>query len=293
MKIRLISAAVALLILIPIVIFSGTAVLPSAVAIVSVMGLFEMFRCCGVHKKGLFVAPYYLVAVLIPAAIYCSVKGYVELPLESMFLLVLFVLVIWTYPCATFSKGTVAITDASTASLGAIYIIAGLNSILFIRQGFEAGAYLFALIFLGAWITDSAAYFCGRAFGKHKLIPEVSPKKTVEGSIGGVIFCVLFFVLYGLLVQFGIAKGQVGVNYLALTVSGFFISIVSQIGDLAFSLLKRHYGIKDFGKIMPGHGGVLDRFDSILAASTVLLICCAVTGVFGDAQLFTVLPAAL
>ena len=289
MKIRLISAAVALLILIPIVIFSDTVVLPAAVAIVSVMGLFEMFRCCGVHKKALFVIPYYLVAALIPAAVYCSVKGFASLPLEGMFLLLLFGLVIWTYPCAVFSKGSVSVTDASTASLGAIYVIAGLNSILFIRQGMEAGAYLFPLIFLGAWITDSAAYFCGRAFGKHKLIPEVSPKKTVEGSIGGTVFCVLFFFLYALLVEAVIAKGSVDVNYSALLISGLFISIVSQIGDLAMSLLKRHYGIKDFGKIMPGHGGVLDRFDSILAASTVLLICCAVAGILSDAQLFRLL----
>lgn len=289
MKIRLISAAVALLILVPIVIFSDTVVLPSAVAIVTVMGLFELFRCCGVQKKPLFVIPYYIVAFLIPAAIYASAKELASLPLEGMFLLALFVLVIWTYPCAVFSKGSVSITDASTASLGAIYIIAGLNSILFIRQAMEAGAYLFPLIFLGAWITDSAAYFCGRALGKHKLIPEVSPKKTVEGSIGGVLFCILFFFLYGVLIELVLAKDIVDVNYPALIISGLFISIVSQIGDLAMSLLKRHYGIKDFGKIMPGHGGVLDRFDSILAASTILLICCAVAGVLGDSQLFRML----
>ncbi|MBO5269768.1 MAG: CDP-archaeol synthase [Clostridia bacterium] len=291
MKIRLISAGVALLILIPIVIFSDTAVLPAAVAIVSSIALFEMFRCCGVHKRIVFSLPYYIAATAVPTCIYLSVNNIVSLPLEGICLLSMFVLIIWTYPSAVFSKGTVAVTDACTASLGSIYIIAGLNSILFIRQGLEAGVYIFPLIFLGAWITDSAAYFCGRAFGKHKLIPEVSPKKTVEGSVGGIIFCVIFFALYGLLVQFMIGKGEVSVNYVALLVSSFFISVVSQIGDLAMSLLKRHYGIKDFGKIMPGHGGVLDRFDSILAASTILLICCAVAETVAHVQLFSLITA--
>lgn len=286
MKIRLISAAVALLIFIPVVIVSHTVVLPIAVAIVSVIGLFEMFRCCGVHKKLCFVLPYYLVALLVPAAVYGTVSSLVTIPLQSVFLLLLFALVIWTYPCSIFSKGTVKITDACTASIGAIYLIAGLNSLLFVRQGMDAGFYHFALIFLGAWITDSAAYFCGRAFGKHKLIPDVSPKKTVEGSVGGTFVCVISFVLFGLLSQFVFAPEAISVNYPALIVSGFLISIVSQIGDLAMSLLKRHYGIKDFGKIMPGHGGVLDRFDSILAAAIVLLICCSALEILNCGQLF-------
>ena len=293
MKIRLISAAVALMILIPIVIFSGTAVLPASVAIVSCLALFEMFRCCGLHKKLAFALPYYVVAVLVPAAIYCNAKGYLALPNEGIFLLVLILLVIWTYPCAIFSKGSVQITDACTAALGAIYIIAGLNSILYIRQSLEAGGYIFTLIFIGAWVTDSAAYFCGRAFGKHKLIPEVSPKKTVEGSIGGIFFCILCYAIYGLLVQFWIGGGTVAVNYPALLISGLFISAVAQVGDLAMSLLKRHYGIKDFGRIMPGHGGVLDRFDSILAASSVLLLCCAAVGAIFGGQIFSLIPNAL
>ena len=107
--------------------------------------------------------------------------------------------------------------------------------------------------------------------------------------IGWVLLCVcvLFFGLYGLLVESVIANGTVAANYPALLISALFISIVSQIGDLAMSLLKRHYDIKDFGKIMPGHGGVLDRFDSVLAVSIVLLICCSVSdGLFG-ANLFT------
>lgn len=288
MKIRLISAGVALLIFIPVVIFSGTVVLPIAIAIVSVLALFEMLRCCGVHKQGLFVLPYYIAALAIPTVFYLTVRFSWDLPLAEMMLLLMFFFLIWAYPAAIFSKGKLSVTDAATASIGSMYVLAGLNSILYIRQIMApSGVYIFVLVFLGAWITDSAAYFCGRAFGKHKLIPDVSPKKTVEGSIGGILFCMLFFGLYGFLVENTISGGEMDANYVALLVSAFFISIVSQIGDLAMSLLKRHYQIKDFGKIMPGHGGVIDRFDSVFAVAIVLLICCSVSdGLFG-ANLFT------
>lgn len=281
MKIRIISSIVALMIFIPIVIFSGTVALPIAIAIVSVLAVFEMLRCCKVHKQIVFSLPYYLAAVLVPTYLYLSAKLKLGVPISAVLLLLIFFFVIWTYPAAIFSKGKMPIVDAATASIGCIYALAGLNAILYIRQFVAQGAYTFALIFIGAWITDSAAYFCGRAFGKHKLIPDVSPKKTIEGSIGGVLVCVLAFGVYGILVESWFSDGKVMCYLPALLISAFFISIVSQIGDLAMSLLKRHYGIKDFGKIMPGHGGVLDRFDSVLAVSITLLICYAILrGVF-------------
>lgn len=287
MKIRIISSIVALMIMIPVVIMSETVVLPIAIAIVSVIAVFEMLRCCNVHKNPVFVIPYYLAAVLVPSYLYLSTKNAFKMPLSGVLLLALFFFVLWTYPVAVFSKGKLSVTDAATASIGCIYAITGLNAILYTRQLMAHGGYLFVLIFIGAWITDSAAYFCGRAFGKHKLIPDVSPKKTIEGSIGGILFCILSFGIYGLIVETLLSDGAVSANYPALLISALFISIVSQIGDLAMSLLKRHYGIKDFGKIMPGHGGALDRFDSVLAVSIVLLICSlAASGLFG-ADFFT------
>ena len=112
--------------------------------------------------------------------------------------------------------------------------------------------------------------------GKHKLIPEVSPKKTIEGSIGGTLFCVLSFVVFGIVVDsfFG-----TNANLIFLAISGVFVAIVAQMGDLIMSLIKREYGIKDYGKLFPGHGGVLDRFDSILAVSLMLAIICVFAGI--------------
>jgi phosphatidate cytidylyltransferase len=119
------------------------------------------------------------------------------------------------------------------------------------------------------WVTDTFAYFSGRLFGKHKLIPAVSPKKTVEGAIGGAVFCALATLLYGFIVQkaYGVIP-----NYPVLILGGLMIAAVSQIGDLVFSAIKRQYGIKDYGMMLPGHGGLLDRFDSCIAVSVLITL---------------------
>ena len=138
----------------------------------------------------------------------------------------------------------------------------------------ENGVYLFLLPFIGAWVSDTFAYFTGRFLGRHKLAPIISPKKTIEGSIGGIVFAVGVFALYGVILS---SRGLIP-NYLALCLAGLFVSILSQIGDLALSLVKREYGIKDYGKLFPGHGGVLDRFDSVIATAPVLLILSLLEG---------------
>jgi phosphatidate cytidylyltransferase len=134
------------------------------------------------------------------------------------------------------------------------------------------------LIFFGAWFTDIFAYFCGMLLGKHKLIPDVSPKKTVEGSIGGIFFATLSFLIYGIITNtyFGTHS-----NLYFLCIAGVVVSVLSQIGDLLMSHIKRHYGIKDYGSIFPGHGGMLDRFDSILAVAIGLAAICMLSSLTG------------
>ena len=134
--------------------------------------------------------------------------------------------------------------------------------------------YIYLLVFIGAWITDTFAYFVGRVAGRHKLIPDISPKKTVEGSIGGIVFCVAAFVGFA----FIIGIEYIGVGWLIL--SGVIVSVVSQIGDLSMSAIKREHGIKDYGRVFPGHGGVLDRFDSVLAVSSVMTVIFAILNIF-------------
>ena len=175
-----------------------------------------------------------------------------------------------------FESERINTSDISTVFMTTVYITVAFTSIIKLRDVSGIGGYIYLYIFIGAWVTDTFAYFCGRFFGKHKLIPKVSPKKTVEGAIGGVIFCALAYVLYSLILEksYGLAP-----NYLQIFLIGAVISVVSQLGDLAASAIKRNYGIKDFGSLFPGHGGVLDRFDSILAVTPVLFMLIGNTGV--------------
>jgi phosphatidate cytidylyltransferase len=142
------------------------------------------------------------------------------------------------------------------------------------------------MIFIGAWSTDTFAYFTGRLFGKHKLIPDISPKKTVEGSIGGIIFCAIAFVLYGFIIA-SINKFSAEPNYIILSCVGIVTAIIAQLGDLSASALKRNYNIKDYGAIFPGHGGVLDRFDSVMAVAPFIMLICTIFVKINQYGLFT------
>ena len=180
---------------------------------------------------------------------------------------------VWTLYAFTvliFSHGKYPLEAVFVASFSLFYIFIGFNAILFIHDCEPGGKYLYYICFLGAWITDIFAYFCGRAFGKHKLIPDVSPKKTVEGSIGGTVFCILVMVIFGFVVEKLVP--EISANLLIFAVAGVLIAVVSQIGDLSMSVIKRKYGVKDYGFIFPGHGGVLDRFDSVIAVSALLMV---------------------
>lgn len=143
-----------------------------------------------------------------------------------------------------------------------------LSSFLRLRALPEWRAYIL-LPFVVAWLSDAFALFAGMAFGKHKLAPQLSPKKTVEGAVGGFVGSVVCCLIYGAVMQFGF---QLQVSYGIFALYGALGSIVSQIGDLSFSYIKRQYGLKDFGNIFPGHGGVLDRFDSVIFCAPLIEI---------------------
>jgi phosphatidate cytidylyltransferase len=135
----------------------------------------------------------------------------------------------------------------------------------------KTGVYFAWLIFISAWGSDTFAYFTGKALGKHKLCPNLSPKKTVEGSLGGVIGATAMSVIYALLANKFALNLEVNMVFFCATI-GFFGSMFSQFGDLAASAIKRQTGIKDFGYIIPGHGGALDRFDSMLFTAPSVFI---------------------
>lgn len=269
MKQRVITAIVLLIIAIPICIFSGTVAFPIAMAFIGVVGVYELLGSMNTRRNGFISVPLYIVAALAPFAVRYFrniVLASADTVVLALLLYALYLLAVWVF---SYQKDqNVDMNKILASVLVSLYIIGATMSIVLVRDS-VGGEFYWYFIFIGAWVTDTFAYFSGRLFGKHKLIEAVSPKKTVEGSIGGTLFCVGFFVAYGAIVNY---FSVYDINLVLVACAGLLSAIVSQIGDLSMSVIKRTYGIKDYGKIFPGHGGILDRFDSILAVAIVMAI---------------------
>lgn len=272
---RIITSIVAVCVLVPVLFLSGTWVLPVALSVVSVIAIYEILKCMGLHKKYVVTAPIYLAAAAAPILLRGFENDYnvakIAFVAGACYLVMLFAAVIW-------SHGKFHFADAMTMFILSVYIIVAMNSILYVRDFANGGKYIYLLIFFGAWMTDIFAYFTGYFIGKHKLIEDVSPKKTIEGSIGGIFFCAVSFVVFGIVIDKFYGANA---NVLFLAVSGVAVSVISQVGDLIMSVIKRHYGIKDYGRLFPGHGGMLDRFDSVLAVGLGMTAICILSGVLG------------
>lgn len=270
MKNRVITSVAILAAMLTVVIFSKFIVYPLALALLAIIATFEVLRVIGSHKIWTLSIPAYLISAAFPLTAY-----FVDSNNSLEFLLILaavvFVYLVWLMGVSVFSKGKITFSKVSETLVGVTYVAVSFTSLSLIRYiNHNFGVFLVVLVFVISWTCDTAAFAVGSLIGKHKLIPEISPKKTVEGAIGGVVFSALLCALYGLGLDLVIEKIQV--NYLYLILFGIILSVVSQLGDLIASLIKREYDVKDYGRIFPGHGGVLDRFDSVLAVSTILLI---------------------
>lgn len=272
MKQRIITAIILLIVAIPICIFSGTIIFPIVMAFLGLVGVYEMLGCMGTRKNLLLTIPLYILALASPFMVWRRYNYFITSfkPDYSAILLpllfALYLLSVWVF---SYQKDQeVDMNKIITSAIVSLYIIGATSSIVMVREA-VGGEYYWYFIFIGAWITDTFAYFTGMLFGKHKLIPAVSPKKTVEGAIGGTVFCIAFFIGYGALLNH---LTQYDISLVLLAFAGLLSAFVSMIGDLSMSVIKRTYGIKDYGKIFPGHGGVLDRFDSILAVAVVMAL---------------------
>lgn len=162
--------------------------------------------------------------------------------------------------------------DAVLKSLFAGVLMPAFLSSLVVLRGYGTGGHgrMYVMLTIGlAFITDGGAYFAGVLLGRHRGITRVSPNKSLEGYLGGLVTGVLFALVFGLVLQFGL---KLPVHYLFLAIYGLAGALVTEIGDLAFSLIKREYGIKDYGKLLPGHGGMMDRFDSMVFCAPVILL---------------------
>ncbi|MBQ8339995.1 MAG: phosphatidate cytidylyltransferase [Clostridia bacterium] len=284
MKTRIITAVVAILGIFPFFWFSApvepTNILnyafPLLISLISLVSVWELLHSLQMDKKYLVSTPFYLVAFLFPMlarVMRNDLQSYVRIAVFTIL-----AVAIYLFAVIVFQLGRLDMGKISLVFMTSVYIIGANAGVIVLRDVPEYGRYLYLIPFLFSWVTDSFAYFTGRLFGKHKLIPQVSPKKTVEGAVGGFVCCALTTLLYGLIVE---RCFHVAPNYLVLGISGLVIGAVSQIGDLMMSALKRQQGIKDFGWMLPGHGGLLDRFDSSMAVSVLVLIVSTYFPFFG------------
>ncbi len=250
-------SGIILVIIAAVTLYLGGIVTFAVTALISLIGIYELLRVIGVEKSMLAVTVY-SGSILYYLLLLLDLEQY-EMPLILLVLIVLLTIYVFTYP--RYHINQVAITFFSL-----FYVTVMLSCVYRIRM-LENGGYMIVLVFLCAWGNDTLAYCAGRLFGKHKMAPVLSPKKTVEGAVGGVIGAGLLGLLYGLIARHYILADHILITFTCVTAIGAVISIV---GDLAASAIKRNYDIKDYSQLIPGHGGILDRFDSMIITAPII-----------------------
>lgn len=264
MKTRIISAAVGLVIAIAVLILAHTWLFQLVIAAITVGALYELFRAMGLVKYTAECCAAFLFAAfdcMIGIVHRYGVLGFLN---RELFLLLfsaaLIIMYLKNHNVYNYSVPFtfLGLTAAVTFSFGC------LSSMVTLMPRF--GVFAVVLTLAGSWLADSGAYFAGTFLGRTKLCPEISPKKTVEGLVGGTVcngvFLLIIAGVYGTLIN-----KQVTVHLPAVFIAGMICSLLGLVGDLGASVIKRQAGIKDYGSIMPGHGGIMDRFDSVLTVT--------------------------
>ena len=242
--------------------FAPSWVLPVVVSGLAMIALHEVLWSTGFVKNPKISGLAIVLAGLIPFWVFVGER---MLPA----LVTLFLYVVLLFAVAMKSHYTVTMEKMGGSFFLSIVIPYFLSTFIRIRE-MPDWRYYILLPFVVAWLSDAFALFAGMAFGKHKLAPELSPKKTVEGAVGGVAGSVAATLIYGFVMS--ACFGAAAVRYGLLILYALLGAVVAQFGDLAFSYIKRQYGIKDYGTIFPVHGGVLDRFDSVIFCAPLLEI---------------------
>lgn len=256
-KTRLLSGIVLVILALFIIISGGYITLFSLLAI-SLIGMYELYRVFGLEKTPLAYVSYAIAALFYITKLF---GGLIDPMLVVMlFLILLMFLYVFSYPKYE-AKDVIAIF------FGLFYVAVMLSYVYQIRV-LENGVYLAFLIFICSWGCDTSAYCVGMLIGKHKMAPVLSPKKSVEGAVGGVLGTALLTVIYTC-----IFKSQMGLDTKSIVILAVISSVaalISMVGDLTASAIKRNYNIKDYGTLIPGHGGIMDRFDSMMITAPII-----------------------
>ena len=257
-KTRLISGIVLMAILIALLVNGGWALF-IAVTVISVIGLFELYRAVGMHKTlPAFIG--YISSIVTDCLILND-----DYRILMLWLMITLILMMACYVIAYPKFHSEQIT---MLFFGIFYVTVMLAYVFKVRY-IEQGIYLVWLIFVGSWGSDTLAYCSGKLFGKKKLPSKLSPNKTIAGCVGGVVGAAILGFLFAL----AAFHDRTQFWWLFALIGGVS-AVISQIGDLAASAIKRTHDIKDYGKLIPGHGGILDRFDSVIFTAPIVYILC-------------------
>ncbi len=255
---RLLTSFVGSVIAITILLLHKTFVFPLAIAAVTVILLFELFRATDCLRFRLSTGVAFLYGALLPFFTTGRLLEYRGILTAAAVLLV--------FATYVLEHTRLRVEQVFLMLGGMLLIPASMACCVTLNAIGTFGITYVILALCGAWLADSGAYFVGTFLGKHKLCPTISPKKTIEGFLGGIVTNGLLFVAFNF-VYHKIMQGQdvsFEVHYVTTFLLGMLCAVIGTLGDLSASLVKRQYGIKDYGNIMPGHGGLLDRFDSVL-----------------------------
>ncbi|MFR8011073.1 MAG: phosphatidate cytidylyltransferase [Clostridia bacterium] len=263
MKQRVLSGIVMAVIFILMLVTLYTPVFYILMGVLSVIAVHEIEQVVQVRNWGIRILSA-LFALFMPI--------YYGLRLDFSLALVLVPLAILMLLCMLARYDSTPFSQVSSAFAVTLMVSFGFSTFVMVRDcyldapdkfGKMDGLYLILFGFICSWVTDIGAYFVGRFLGRHKLSPKISPKKTVEGAAGGVVFAALINALVLFVFDRWIFDSEYLAYYVIIPLS-IVLSIISMFGDLSASVIKRNFGVKDFGKLIPGHGGIMDRFDSCL-----------------------------
>ncbi|MCC8066001.1 MAG: phosphatidate cytidylyltransferase [Clostridiales bacterium] len=268
---RLISGII-LVIAALVLILTGGPVLAAALFVISLIGMHELYRALKIEDSGMSPLAMigYLGCVIYYLLVFLNQTAYTMTVVLAVLILLMAVYV--------FSYPRFHTEQVTGVFFGFIYVAVMLSCIYGLRS-MENGMFLVWLIFLASWGSDTCAYCVGMLIGKHKMTPKLSPKKTVEGAIGGVAGAAILGAIYACAISGHFDSGvNHAVSFALICAIG---ALISMVGDLAASAIKRDHEIKDYGKLIPGHGGILDRFDSVIFVAPVIYYLAQVmTGTF-------------
>lgn len=259
MKLRIITAAVAIPALMILLLAAPKLVVAVVWGLMLAVAAYELLYRTGLVKETRLVVYSMAMAFAVTMWSYLGAVHALGILGLLVFLTVLYSEMMMSHVKITFDKLCMCVMGGVVVPL----LLSSLIRILMLR----IGRYMVLIPFIVAFGSDSGAYFAGRFFGSRKLAPVISQHKTVEGAVGGIIFAMVLMVIYSLILQFGF---DFRINYFYAILYGLVGSVAGVFGDLCFSVVKRQTGIKDYGNIIPGHGGVLDRFDSMMMVGPLL-----------------------